>query len=180
MLSHDRLFLTRLGNKVIFSAVFKMANIIDPFHEARQALESARHEYSTVSSLSLVGVFSPVHACDLALRALFALATGEEFRHDDFKPYHQPTRLAEQLGIKGEYTKESQKFLDKLQGYALHEVRYPETQAYKNYVQTRSYDLAKEVMDGTDRFIVETEQLATRDSVVEIIKQKAGMRKVVK
>lgn len=132
----------------------------DPFHEAKQALNSAKIEYSSVGSLSLVGAFSPLHACDLALRELYTVAVNKSFPHDAFKPHHQPGRLAEQLGIKTYYSRESQQFLDQLQGYALHEVRYEGTQAHQNYTSSKSAQLASHLIKGAERLIGETEKLS--------------------
>lgn len=145
----------------------------DPFHEAKQALNSARVEYSAVGSLSLASALTPVHACDLAIRELYTLATGALFPYDRFVPQHQPGRLVEALAIRSYYSNESQRFLDKLQGYALHDARYEGTQPYKDYTNPKSAGKAKEVIDGAERFIRETESLANNHAVLDTTRRHA-------
>jgi hypothetical protein len=145
----------------------------DPFHEAKQALNSAKVEFTATNSLSLVGAFAPLHAADLALRDIYTLATGTPFPHDRFKPQHQPGGLVDALGIKSYYSLDSQLFLNKLTGHALQDVRYEGTQAYKNYISTVSSGLAAELIKGAEQFTQETEALATNQNVLNTIKQNA-------
>lgn len=146
---------------------------VDPFHEAKQTLESARREYSSVSSLTAASAFLPVHACDQALRALYSMATDEPFPHSRFKPFHQPFSLAKDLGLTLYYCSRTQTFLKKLQGYAQDEARYEGTQAFKGYTGAKSAGRAKELLDGAERFITETQSLAGLPMALNTIRIRA-------
>jgi len=71
----------------------------DPFHEAKLAVVGLQHEYTATHSLNATGVFGIVHACDLALRALYTTAVGSNFPHDKFKPNHQPESCRSSLAL---------------------------------------------------------------------------------
>jgi hypothetical protein len=152
-----------------------MQNNNDIFHEAKQALNSAKIEFSQVGSLSLVSAFTPVHACDLAVRELYTLATNSSFPHDSYKPYHKPGILVDKLGIKFAYSTESQKYLDQLNGYAQEEARYNGTQAYKNYTNPKSIDRAGKLINGAERFIKETENLSHNQQILDVIRNNCDM-----
>lgn len=145
----------------------------DPFHEAKQALRSAEIEFTTTGSLSLYAAGGPVHACELALRELYSLATGTQFPHDRFKPHHQPERLAESLGIKGFFSKDSQRFLNQLVGHALQDARYEGSQAFIDYTTRTSSGFAADLIRGSNRFLQETQVLASDQSVLDEIKNNA-------
>lgn len=146
---------------------------VDPFHEAKQTLERARREYTSINSLIAATAFHPVHACDLALRALYTVATEEPFPHENFKPWYQPLRLTEGLGLTAYYSSETQEFLRKVQGYAQDAARYEGTQAYMNYTKPKAAGRAKELVNGAERFITETQSLANLSVVLETVRRNA-------
>lgn len=145
----------------------------DPFHEAKQAISGLRHEYTATQSLGATSVFGIVHACDLALRALYTTAVGSAFPHDKFKPTHQPEALSLKLGVNSYYTADSRSWLSDLTGRALADARYPSTQAYSNYVSSGSIDLAGQLLEGATVFVTETESLAARPEVLAVIRSNA-------
>ena len=142
-----------------------------PFHEPKYVLNCAKIEYTATSSLGLYSAFAPVHACDLALRKLYGVATGAPFPYEKFQPFHQPSRLVDSLGIRNEYSSSSQAFLDRLQGYAMQEVRYEGTRAYLNYTSPHSKDLAGELIHYAEQFIQETEAISGKPYVLNIIRK---------
>lgn len=146
---------------------------LDLFHEAKQTLESARREYSSVGSLTAASAFHPVHACDQALRTLYTVATGAPFPHDRFKPWHQPFGLAEDLGLTTHYSSQTQVFLKKLQGYAQDVARYEGSQAYTNYTSPKSVGRAKVLLEGAEQFITETQSLAALPPVLDTVRKHA-------
>lgn len=146
---------------------------VDPFHESKQTLESARREYTSINSLTAATAFHPVHACDLTVRALYRVATAQPFPHEHFKPWHQPLRLIENLGLTAYYSRESQEFLRKVQGYAQDVARYDGTQAYVDYTKPKAADRAKELVNGAERFITETQSLASSSVVIDTVRKNA-------
>lgn len=143
------------------------------FHEAKQAVASLRHEYTATNSLGATSVFGVVHACDLALRALYTAAVGSDFPHDKFKPTHQPESLTKQLGVNSYYTANAQQWLSRLTGHALADARYPNTRAYASYTNQGSADLASDLIRGASEFVAETESLASRPDVIALVRSKA-------
>lgn len=145
----------------------------DPFHESKQTIESAVREYSAIGSLTAETAFHPVRACEQALRELYTVATGATFPHDRFKPSHQPFGLAEDLGLITHYSSQTQVFLKKLQGYAQHVARYEGTQAYKSYTGPKAAGRAKELLEGAEYFITETQSLAGLPAVLDTVRKHA-------
>ena len=145
-------------------------NMKDPFHEAKEALNIARREYTSVSSLSVMAANATNQACENSIRSLWKVATGKPFPHDKFKPFHKPALDVEKLGIKKYYSEQSQHFLDKLTGYALDDARFEDTQAFIDHTKPKSTCRGVELINGTERFINESEQLSHNDDVLNRIR----------
>jgi len=88
----------------------------DPFLEAKEALDVAERQYSSVGSLNVMAANATNQACENSLRALYQIATGQSFPHQDFKPFHKPEVIADKLGVKGFHSEQSQAFLKKIDG----------------------------------------------------------------
>ena len=142
----------------------------DPFHEAKEALNVAKRGFIEVNSLSVVAAYATNQACENSVRALWQIATGEPFPHKHFKPFHKPTSYVQRLGLETYYSASSKEFLDKLHGYALDEARYESTQAYKDHTKPTAAYRGQELIKGTERFIAETEQLATEEKILRTIR----------
>jgi hypothetical protein len=145
----------------------------DTFHKAKQSLNGLQHEYTATQSLTATSVFGVVHACDLALRALYETAVGSKFPHRQFKPSHQPEALSKKIGVNSFYSADCQLWLSGLTGRALSDARYPDSQAYSTYVGSGSANLAGYLLKGAASFIAETESLAQRSEVLAVVRRKA-------
>lgn len=141
----------------------------NPFHEAREALNVAKREFMAVNSLSVVAAYATNQACENSVRALWQVAIKEPFPHEYFKPFHKPASYVQQLGLEQYYSAPSKEFLAKLHGYALDDARYEGTQAYKDHTKPIAISRGQELIKGTERFIAETEQLATNEEVLRAI-----------
>lgn len=149
----------------------------DPFHEAHEALNLAKREDTSVSSLSVMAAYAVNQACENAVRALWQLSTGSSFPHEEFRPFHKPAAYVRGLGIEVYYSPEMQAFLKKLEGFALDEARYEGTQAYKDHTKLSAQYRGKELIEGTERFIRETEELSKRQDVLAAIREFDKQRK---
>src|SRR5438874_12120013 len=125
----------------------------DPFHEARVAFDSAERTFIAVNSLSVMDAYATNQACENSVRALWQIATGRPFPYDRFKPFHKPASYVRQIGLEQYYSDPSKEFLAKLEGYALDEARYENTQAYKDYTKPTAVHRGKELIEGTEQFI---------------------------
>lgn len=141
----------------------------DPFHEAKEALDVAKREYTSVGSLSVMAAYSVNQACENSVRAIWEKAIGCPFPHNDFRPFHKPEVHVQQIGLHSYYSSETQKFLAKLTGYALNNARYENTQAYLDYIKPEVVKRGSYLIEGTERFISETEQLSTDPNVLKVI-----------
>jgi hypothetical protein len=146
----------------------------DYFHDARIALNVAQVEYWTVNSLSAVGAYSTNHACETAVRGIWEKATGEIFPDDYFKPYHKPVVYIKRMGLWPYYSSQTQAFMEKQHGMALDEVRYENTQAYRDHTNPKSGMRGKELIAGTLAVLEETEKLSHNGAVLECIRPYAS------
>ncbi len=142
----------------------------DPFHEAKVALAFAKLERVQVNSVSACSAYTINQACENTFRTLYQIATGEPFPHEAFKPFHKPASYVRRTGLVLRYSTDTREFIDKLNGYALDEVRYEETQAYKDHTKPTAANRGKVLIDGAERFIAETEQLAKKEEVRRMLK----------
>jgi len=145
-----------------------------PFHEAKEALNLARREYTSVGSLNVMAANAANQACENSLRSLYEVATGLTFPYEDFKPFHKVERIADRLGIKEYYSNESRLFLKQLTGYALDETRFEETQAYVDHTKTSAENRAKDILAGTERFVEESEQISKNEEILDVIRSRCG------
>ena len=141
----------------------------DPFHEAKEAFNTGYKYYTSVGSLNAMAAYSMNQACENAVRALWIIATGEPFPYAKFKPLHKPAKYVEHFGLHPLYSTETRLFLSKLTGFALDDVRYEESQAFRNHTKEISGNRAKEIVVGTEKFLRETEKLSSDHSALELI-----------
>ena len=133
----------------------------DYFHEAHVAMNLAQLEYATTNSLSALGAHSTNHICEIAVREIWEKATGDIFPHDYFKPFHKPVVYIKRMGLWPYYSPQTQGFMGKQHGMALDEVRYENTQAYRDHTNPKSRMRGKELIAGTLAVLEETEKFAT-------------------
>lgn len=139
------------------------------FHEAAEALNLAKRDYTAVSSLNAMAANAVNQACENAVRALWEMSTGIPFSQDHFTPYHKPAVYVRRMGIESYYSAETRTFLAKLDGWVLDDVRYWHTQPYKDHTKPSAHGRGKEIIDGASRFLVESESLSARKDVQEVI-----------
>jgi hypothetical protein len=144
--------------------------MIDPFHEAREALQTAVREFTSVDSLNTTATYATNQACENSFRVLWDIATGGPFPYEQFQPHHKVSVWAHTVGIYASYSPESQIFLDKLEGWALDQVRHIGTQAYIDHIKPTAAYRGREIIRGTQRFVEETEALARKPEVLEMLK----------
>ena len=142
----------------------------DPFHEAKVALLFSAEWNYAVNSVCATAAYSINQSCENSVRALYETATGNDFPHEKIKPSHKPASWLQQAGVIFFYSTESRKFLDKITGYDLDEVRYEGTQAYKDHIKPTAANRGKVLIEGTKRFIEETEQLTKNEDVMRKIR----------
>ena len=142
----------------------------DPFHEAKTALAPAKLEWMQVSSVSACSAYAINHACETSFRTLCQISTGESFPHGAFNPFHKPASYVQRTGLVLRYSTTTREFIDKLNGSALDEVRYEGTQAYKDHTKPAAVNRGKVLIEGAERFIAETEQLAKKEEVRRMLK----------
>lgn len=148
-----------------------------PFHESEEIINMCKREWTSVSSLNVMAGNSLNHACETAIRDLWEIATKETFPKEEFKPFHKPLSYLKKIGIFENYSENSQSFLEKLNGYALDEARYSETQAYKDYTNPKSKNKGIELINETDNFVNETINLSTNEEILDKIKEFNSKRK---
>lgn len=146
----------------------------DYFHEAHVAMNVAQLEYATTNSLSALGAHSTNHICETAVREIWEKATGDIFPHDYFQPYHKPVVYIKRVGLWPYYSPQTQGFMEKQHGMALDEVRYENTQAYRDHTNPKSGMRGKELIAGTLAVLEETERLSQNGAVLECIRQYAS------
>jgi hypothetical protein len=140
------------------------------FHEAKEALKSVVREYTEINSLTVGTAYNGQHACELAVRGLWHTAVGTPFPYAEASA-HSPNRWVTELGIGGYYSPETQTFLDTLTGYGLHEARYAQGQAYIDHVKPTARGRAKHIVQGVRRMLEETEALAQRPGILEVVRR---------
>jgi hypothetical protein len=146
-----------------------MGKMTDPFHEAKEALDLSKREYTSVGSLSGVAAYSINQACENSIRTLWEIATGDQFPHDKFTPFHKPTAYVRRMGLFSYYSSETQSFLNMIEGLALDGVRYENTQAYKDYTNPKNKTKGKALINGTENFINETIELSRNPDVLNLV-----------
>ncbi len=134
--------------------------MIDPFQEPKVVLESITREFTTVGSLNTPTAFNALVACEGAVGALYKEAMGKDFPYQSY-PRHKPGQWVTALGISSYYSSGSQRFLAKIDGYALDKARYEGTSAFRQYTVESAADRSRVLVEGTAQFIGETERLAT-------------------
>ena len=134
----------------------------DPFHEPKVTLNALRRELTAVSSLGAAIVPAAVTACEQTIGVLCEAATGQPFPYQH-RARHKPGQWMTSLGVNTFYSTETRRFLTALDGYALDKVRYPSESAHRQYINAPS-GRAKEIVDGTARFIEESEKLFSSPS----------------
>jgi len=141
----------------------------DRFHEAKAALNTAKTEFTAVQSLSVTGAYSVNQACENAIRGIWIVATGNPFPYDAFTPFHKPAVYIEKMNLSPHYSPETRAFLHRLNGYALDEARYEDTQAYRDYTNPKSVKKGKNLIEGAEKLINETIKLSEDQQVLRTI-----------
>lgn len=142
-----------------------------PFHEAWECLGTAKRELFAVNSLNQAGTYAVVNGCENALRTLYETATGEGFPHPRFRDeWHKPAPLARAIGAFDFYSPETQNFLTKYEGANLADVRFEDSQAYRAHVSPKAAPRAKELVEGAERLVRETEEMAARPEVLDAVR----------
>lgn len=129
----------------------------DPFHEPKITLDALRRELTAVNSLGAAIVPAALSACEQAIGVLCEAATEQPFPYQRHTR-HKPGQWITALGVNRFYSPETQRFLTALDGYALDKVRYPSETAHRQYMNA-PLERANEIVDGTARFIEESEKL---------------------
>jgi hypothetical protein len=138
----------------------------DPFNEPKVALETIKREFTHVGSLNAPTAFTAVVACEGAVKALYQEATRGNFPYQQH-PRHKPGQWITALGIGSYYSPETRTFLNKLDGYSLDKGRYEESAAFGQYVNAP--DRSQVIVEGTERFIRETEDLLSNAAAVKLL-----------
>jgi hypothetical protein len=138
----------------------------DPFHEPKSVLASLRREYTEVGSLNSVAAFGALVACEGTVGALYREATGKSFPYKNHTQ-HKPGRWVNSLGVGEYYSSETLQFLTKLDSYALEKARYEGTPAYCQYISESASEHSRVIVEGTERFINETQRLTTAPEIVK-------------
>lgn len=141
----------------------------DPFHEAKEARQTVRREYSATNSINAATAYTVVHASEAAVRALYTVATSSNFPYEKFA-HHVPERLVTDLGLGAFYSKECTGFLSRITGYALQDARFEKTRAFEQHTDTNAAGRGKELMDGLNCFVDETENLAKNPAALQAIR----------
>ena len=141
----------------------------DPFHEAKEALQTVQREYSATNSINAATAYVVVHAAETAVRNLYTFATSGSFPYYKFT-HHAPEQLVTSLGLAPFYSPKMQTFLGKLTGYAPQDVRYESTRAFQDHTDPKTAGRGKELVDGVTRFVEETETLAANPAVLQAIR----------
>jgi hypothetical protein len=145
----------------------------DPFHEAKEALQTVQREYTATNSINAATAYTVVHAAETAVRNLYTFATSANFPYGKF-PHHVPERLVESLGLAQFYSPKMQTFLGKLTGYAPQDVRYESTRAFQDHTDPKSAGRGRVLVDGVTRFVEETERLAKHPAALQAIRSNAS------
>jgi hypothetical protein len=140
--------------------------MLDPFHEPKMVLGSLRREYTEVGSLNSVTAFGALVACEGSVGALYREITGKSFPYKNHTQ-HKPSVWVNSLGIDEYYSSETRQFLTKLDSYALEKARYEGTPAYRQYISESASERSRVLMEGTERFINETQRLTSAPEVIE-------------
>jgi len=140
------------------------------FHESEDIISMCMREWTSISSLGVMPANALNHACEMAIQGIWDTATGVPFPKDDFKPYHKPLSCLKKIGVLEDYSEKSQTFLEQLNGMALDEARYVDTQAYKVYTNPKSAMKGVRLIEGTETFISETKELSRNERVLERIR----------
>jgi hypothetical protein len=130
----------------------------DRFSEPRQGLKTLRDVYTACNSLNAHTVVIAPRVCEHAQRVAYEIATGEEFPHPNFEPYHDPAGLARKMGTLEFYSPRTQAFLGRMQGWALAEVEYG-GKPYEEYTKPGVGHRAGEIVNGVSSFLAEMEAL---------------------
>ena len=143
----------------------------DPFHEAKESLQTVQREYTATGSINAATAYTVVHAAENAIRELYTVATSANFPydHEQFRN-HVPEKMVRNLGLGQYYSPQTQTFLGQLTGYAPQDIRFENTRAFKDHTNPKSAGRGKELLDGLTQFIEETEKLQKNPAVLQTIR----------
>jgi hypothetical protein len=141
----------------------------DIFHEPKTIVTTLKREFTAVSSLNVTTAFSATVACEEAVRILYQESTGSEFPYQSY-PKHKPGHWVKSLGIQECYSPETEKFLEKLDGYSLDKARYSGTVPFKQHTSERAANRSRDIVSGTEQFVTETESLSKKPEVAALLK----------
>jgi hypothetical protein len=145
-----------------------MANS-DPFHEAKESLQTVRREYTATSSINAATAYTVAHTAETAVRNLFTFVTGADFPYEQF-PHHVPERIVAELGLLQFYSPEMKAFLGKMTGYALQDVRFENTRAFQDHTDIKATGRGKYLVDGLTQFVEATVALQNNAGALRTIK----------
>ena len=137
----------------------------DAFKEPKAICESIAREFTSVGSLNTATAFSAVVACEATVSALVRETTGAEFPYQNY-PRHKPGQWITSLGITTYYSSDTQRFLNKIDGYSLDKARYENQPAYLQYTSPTAQDRSRVLVEGVPRLISETESLMNMPEVI--------------
>jgi hypothetical protein len=140
----------------------------DPLHESKQALGTVKREYTAVGSLNTQAAFVAFGAVEGSLLAAFRVACDAELEYQKLGT-HKPGKWIAALGVGSYYSQESQAYATRIDSFALDRARYESTPAFQSYV--RATGRSAELVQGTERFIAETEKLLGSESFLRALRQ---------
>lgn len=140
----------------------------DPLNEPKQVLTTLKREYTAVGSLNTHVAFSALGAVEGSLSAAHRVATGTELPYQKLGT-HKPGQWITALGISSYYSPESQAFAARIDSFALDRARYESNAAFRNYVSAPGR--SGELVQGTERFVAETEALLTNQSFLNALRR---------
>ena len=145
-----------------------MANS-DPFHETKENLQTVQREYTATNSINAATAYTIAHTAETAVRNFFTFATGANFPYGQF-PHHVPEKIVAELGLLQFYSPEMKVFLAKMTGYALQDVRFENTQAFKHHTDVKAIGRGKYLVDGLTQFVEETVELQNNAGALQRLK----------
>jgi hypothetical protein len=140
----------------------------DPLHEPKQALGTVKREYTAVGSLNTQAAFIAFGAVEGSVLAAFRVACDAELQYQKLGT-HKPGKWIAALGVGSYYSEESQGYATRIDSYALDRARYESTPAFQSYISAAGR--SAELVQGTERFIAETEELLSDQSFLRAIRQ---------
>jgi len=139
----------------------------DPLNEPKQVLTTLKREYTAVGSLNTHVAFDALGAVEGSLLAAYRVATGKELPYQKLGT-HKPGQWMTALGVNSYYSAESQTFATRVDSFVLDKARYESNPAFRNYVNAPGR--SAELVQGTERFVFETEALLTDQTFLYAIR----------